>query len=137
VPTRAVLAALVDSWGGDQAEWMARRSEVERRLEVTRRRRVTLPPQREERREHSFVPGGPLTSFAARLQSLRRQAGEPSLREISRATGIAIGTLSQTFSGKTLPSWSVTEKLVIELNGDPFEWRQDWILAQRTQAGVM
>jgi hypothetical protein len=132
VPTRSVLAALVGSWGGDQADWMAKRSEVERRLEVARLGRETYPAPRAGHRERFSAPAGPLTSFAARMQALRRQAGQPSLREISRATEIAIGTLSQTFSGKALPSWPVVETLVIGLKGDPFEWRQEWILAQRT-----
>jgi transcriptional regulator with XRE-family HTH domain len=51
---------------------------------------------------------GPLQRFAHDLQVLRRQAGEPTYRAMSRRVGVSYSALSQAAKGKRLPTLTVT-----------------------------
>ncbi|MCZ7423782.1 helix-turn-helix transcriptional regulator [Verrucosispora sp. WMMA2121] len=130
IPTRDILAIIVNAWGGDEAGWMAKRSAVEGELE--RDRRATLSTDRtspsavtssrtrgnagdnearggnDERRQ--------LVEF---LQRVRAQAGQPTLRRIAMAANVPVSTLSDTFSGKRLPRFDTLQQILMALRVDP------------------
>src|SRR6266508_2786181 len=51
---------------------------------------------------------GTLGAFASELRKLRRVAGNPSYRRLSRRAGYSASALSTAASGRTVPSLSVT-----------------------------
>lgn len=72
---------------------------------------------------------GPLAQLAVDLRELRRKAGSPTYREMSRAAGYSPSALSAAASGANLPSESVLSAYVRVCGGDVDEW-----LARRAEA---
>jgi len=72
---------------------------------------------------------GPLAQLAVDLRELRRKAGAPTYREMSRAAGYSPSALSAAASGANLPSESVLSAYVRVCGGDVDEW-----LARRAEA---
>ena len=145
VPTRPILAALVNSWGGDPAEWLSKRASVEAELEAMRpsaarrvqsssatkpasRPAVTSTSQQDVPRTSAEEA---LANFAQALRDLRLNAGQPSLRQIASRgrysnNWVSPSTLSEMLRGKRVPSWASTMALVEALEGDIGEWRNRW-----------
>lgn len=72
---------------------------------------------------------GPLQRFAAELQSLRREAGEPTYRTMSRTAGMSPSALSQAAKGNRLPTLQATLAFVRACGGDGAaerRWRERW-----------
>ncbi|MFI6396357.1 helix-turn-helix transcriptional regulator [Nonomuraea sp. NPDC050540] len=136
VPTRDVLASLVQAWGGDEGEWMIRRSAAEAELEAVRLLTPTQRPAHQDtyvslrsNRVSTSVPSmedNTLAEFALRLSELRAARGLPSYRDLSRQSGIPYSTVAASFSGKVLPKWEAIGKIVKILQGDIHVWRFRW-----------
>ncbi|TCK26867.1 helix-turn-helix domain-containing protein [Pseudonocardia endophytica] len=63
--------------------------------------------------------------FTARLERLRSDAGHPTLETISRHAGRSMGAVSNTFTGKAVPSNAKAERIVAALGGTfDDEWRE-------------
>jgi transcriptional regulator with XRE-family HTH domain len=71
-----------------------------------------------------------LDQFAAKLRELRIKAGMPKQRALMMRAGIGKTHLSRTLNGRTLPSWELTSKLVVALQGDIGEFRILWRAAR-------
>lgn len=109
VPTRDVLSAIVHAWGGNQAEWMAKRTALENALAIARQVRQQAHAASEPRRrtgttwgelQQSGVTWGDLSGepetqdsdaqrrrvqdFAQDLRQLHTEHGAPTLHELSR-----------------------------------------------------
>lgn len=72
---------------------------------------------------------GPLQRFAADLQSLRRDAGEPTYRSMGRAAGMSPSVLSQAAKGNRLPTLQATLAFVRACGVDgtaELRWRERW-----------
>ncbi|XVS64672.1 hypothetical protein ACQPYE_00995 [Actinosynnema sp. CA-299493] len=70
-----------------------------------------------------------ISAFAYRLRRARRDAGEPSLRELARRIQFqgSVSTLQRAFAGGNLPTWRVVEALLITgLGLDRERVQQDW-----------
>ncbi|GAA1965592.1 helix-turn-helix domain-containing protein [Catenulispora subtropica] len=65
---------------------------------------------------------GPLARLAVDLRELRRQAGGPTYREMSRTAGYSPSALSAAASGANLPSAGVLTSYVRACGGDVEEW---------------
>nr|WP_053925868.1 helix-turn-helix domain-containing protein [Streptomyces chattanoogensis] len=76
-----------------------------------------------------------LVNFASALRSLRERAGEPSLTEMSRRSGVCTAALSEAHSGHKLPTWRTVHGYVHACGADATAWRGKWDdlrLAQET-----
>jgi WD40 repeat protein len=69
---------------------------------------------------------GILLRFAADLRRLRREAGNPTLKELGRQAHYAASTLSEAAGGRSLPSLAVTVAFVQACGGDVDAWEQRW-----------
>lgn len=79
------------------------------------------------RKENPIDPdAGPLATFAHELRALRRAAGNPTYRALSRRAGYSVTTLSVAASGTRLPALDVTLAYVQACGGDPEHWRDRW-----------
>jgi hypothetical protein len=67
-----------------------------------------------------------LDQFLADLRKLREQAGQPSLRVMSRTAHYSHTALSGVVSGARLPSLDLTLAFVRACGGDESEWRAHW-----------
>src|SRR5262249_54784495 len=65
---------------------------------------------------------GPVAQLAVDLRELRRKAGSPTYREMSRVAGYSPSALSAAASGANLPSESVLSAYVRVCGGDVEEW---------------
>lgn len=71
--------------------------------------------------------------FANELKRVKREAGEPSLREINRRSGntLTIATTSRMLNGKAVPSWFFTQQFLsaCEIDTDTIKtfWRPKWV----------
>jgi transcriptional regulator with XRE-family HTH domain len=65
---------------------------------------------------------GPLARLAVDLRELRRQAGGPTYREMSRVAGYSPSALSAAASGAALPSAGVLTSYVRACGGDVDVW---------------
>ncbi|MFL6114710.1 MAG: helix-turn-helix domain-containing protein [Catenulispora sp.] len=65
---------------------------------------------------------GPLAQLALDLRDLRRRAGAPTYREMSKAAGYSPSALSAAASGANLPSAQVLAAYVRACGGDAEEW---------------
>ncbi|GAA2021943.1 hypothetical protein GCM10009839_18940 [Catenulispora yoronensis] len=84
------------------------------------------------RLEKRLDPGaGPLAQLAVDLRELRRRAGGPTYREMSRVAGYSPSALSAAASGAALPSAGVLSSYVKACGGDVEEW-----LARRTEVAL-
>src|SRR5260370_2419736 len=80
-----------------------------------------------------------LWEFAARLRSLRENAGGRSYRQMAKKANFAVPTLARAAAGRRLPSWEVTAAYVAGCVSDRGAWRAFWAstarrLAQSTPA---
>lgn len=78
--------------------------------------------------------GTPLVSLALGLRELRRSAGSPSYRDMSRQVHRSQTTLSEAAGGRSMPTWETTEAYVRACGGQPEEWRERWAAAARREA---
>ena len=62
----------------------------------------------------------------SQLNEFLQEAGRPSLREISKRTGIPLSSLSGIVRGRYVPPWEVFEQLVVGLGGSPTEFLEVW-----------
>jgi len=67
-----------------------------------------------------------LDQFIADLRKLREQAGQPSLRVMSRTAHYSHTALSSVTSGGRLPSLDLTLAFVGACGGDESEWQARW-----------
>jgi transcriptional regulator with XRE-family HTH domain len=71
--------------------------------------------------------------FALSLRRARREAGDPSYRELARRTGYSISSISRTLTGATFPRWAFTELLLNSLGLSQEQvqglWRRRWLEA--------
>ena len=72
-----------------------------------------------------------LDNFHAELRKLREDAGQPSLRAMSRTAHYSHTALSGVVSGGRLPSIDLTLAYVRACGGDEEEWRARWHQARR------
>jgi transcriptional regulator with XRE-family HTH domain len=74
-----------------------------------------------------------ISKFAMSLRRARREAGDPSYRELARQTTYSISSISRTFNGATFPRWRFTELLLKSCGvGDEQiggYWRRRWLQA--------
>ncbi|KDN75582.1 hypothetical protein DF19_08700 [Streptomyces olindensis] len=69
---------------------------------------------------------GPVQRLAYELRELRKAAGSPSYRAMTKAAGFSATTLSQAAAGERLPSLAVMRGYVRACAGDPAEWELRW-----------
>jgi WD40 repeat protein len=69
---------------------------------------------------------GPVQQFADDLRRLRQKAGGPGYRDLARATGYSVSTLSDAAGGRRLPGLSVVLAYVTACGGDGGEWEERW-----------
>ncbi|GHJ36943.1 helix-turn-helix transcriptional regulator [Streptomyces sp. TS71-3] len=87
-------------------------------------------------RKRAPVAGdGPRAHLARRLRELRDGSGM-TLRRLAERTGYSPSALSAAESGRTAPSWVVTEAFVQACGGDPAHWRQLWELADGQESAA-
>ncbi|MFI6030777.1 nSTAND1 domain-containing NTPase [Amycolatopsis magusensis] len=72
------------------------------------------------------LDGSLLTTFAADLRELRKNAGSPPYRELARRSHFSSTTLSDAAGGRRLPSLEVTLAYVRACGGDAEQWEQRW-----------
>ena len=68
----------------------------------------------------------PIAAFAHDLRELRRQACNPSYRELARKALFAPSVLSSAASGHRLPTLPVTLAFVAACGGDCAAWERRW-----------
>ncbi|XVQ85172.1 helix-turn-helix domain-containing protein [Microbispora siamensis] len=99
-------------------------------IAVALRRRERPVPVRTPRAEDQAdrEAGAPVSAeqvireFAQDLRRLRSNAGNPSLRQLSTRTFYSPASLSEAFSGRSIPSEKLLEVLVRACGGDLHEW---------------
>ena len=82
------------------------------------------------------VAPGPRRDLSDALHELHHRAGWPSLRVLAREAGCSHTTVSAVFSSPRLPSWGVLELLVEAMDGDPEEFRSQWLAAGAATDGT-
>ena len=75
--------------------------------------------------------GGPVQEFAARLRSLRADSGGRSYRQLAKVANFAAPTLARAASGRSFPSWEVTQAYVTACGADLGQWRSLWTSTAR------
>ena len=78
---------------------------------------------------------GPLQQLAYDLRRLRRTAGGPSYRQLSRRARYSVTALSEAAGGETLPTLAVTLAYVEACGGDREEWATRWQTVAAQLAG--
>jgi DNA polymerase III delta prime subunit len=68
----------------------------------------------------------PIAKFARDLRELRKQAGNPSYRELARKALFVPSVLSSAASGYRLPTLPVTLAFVTSCGGEPTVWERRW-----------
>ncbi|MFD7658637.1 helix-turn-helix domain-containing protein, partial [Actinosynnema sp. NPDC059797] len=68
----------------------------------------------------------PVTALARGLRALRREAGNPTYRELSTRSHYSVSTLADAAAGKKLPSLAVTVAFARGCGADPGEWERRW-----------
>ena len=69
---------------------------------------------------------GPLAEFAADLEALRRNAGNPTYDQLESWTGYPASELSAATSGRMMPSLAMTEAYARACRADEAEWVRRW-----------
>ncbi|MFB7379802.1 helix-turn-helix domain-containing protein [Kitasatospora purpeofusca] len=82
------------------------------------------------RPENPIPVDAPYRVFAEQLRTLRRNAGNPTLRAIARQAGYGPTVLSQATSGRRLPTLDVTLAYAVACGGDHDHWREQWLIAR-------
>jgi len=87
-----------------------------------------------------FIPDGPIRSYYDRLHELHQAAGQPSVRQIQRATrctrwpnGINPTTVHDVFVKPRLARWEVVQEIAWRLGGDVKELAALWRRAREAQ----
>ncbi len=78
---------------------------------------------------------GPLPQLAYDLRLLRRAAGRPSYRQLSRRADYSVTALSEAAGGEVLPTLEVTLAYVAACGGDRDEWKARWRTVAQQLAG--
>lgn len=147
LPTRDVLASIVASWGGNQTEWMAKRSKVENALAIARKA-VERPRPRSEPKPRRGITWGDLqqagllwgdlederrrqntreeriAAFTHELEQLRQEHGwglRTLAKRIEDLTGqhLAFTSLHSILTGRSgLPSQARVAAIVYALTED-------------------
>ncbi|MEU5547056.1 hypothetical protein AB0G85_32465 [Streptomyces sioyaensis] len=76
----------------------------------------------------------PRQRLAHDLRELRKAAGSPSYRTMTKAAGFSATALSQAAAGERLPSLAVVRGYVRAREADPAEWEPRWKEAEATAA---
>ncbi|MEU6548723.1 WD40 repeat domain-containing protein [Streptomyces sp. NPDC046915] len=89
------------------------------------------------RRERPLEEGdGPLLRLAAGLRRLRREAGNPTYRELAKTAHYSASTLSAAAAGRQLPSLAVVVAFARACGADPAVWEEHWrVAAEEAAAG--
>jgi hypothetical protein len=83
--------------------------------------------------DHTTTPATALLQFSRELRRVKREAGEPSLRELHRRSEgvLTIATTSRVLNGRTAASWFFTEAFLsaCEIDRDTIikVWRPKWV----------
>lgn len=76
---------------------------------------------------------GAADRFALSLRRARREAGDPSYRELAGRTGYSISSISRTLNGATFPRWAFTGLLLKSFGVSQEQiqgyWRRRWLEA--------
>jgi hypothetical protein len=73
-----------------------------------------------------------LEDFVAELRQLRRQAGEPSFRQMANRSGaVSHATLHLTVTGHRLQPWETVREFVRACDGDETAWQERWQQTRR------
>lgn len=135
LPNRDVLAAIVKSWGdaASIADWMSRRSAVEAELERARLAHRSFHQSLSTSRRPDPVLEPQVKDFVAALADARRQAGDPSLRQIAQRGAERTGyvtshtSLSHLLRGRGTPIYSTVDYFLYGCGvDDPKAWRDAW-----------
>ncbi|MFF4492334.1 helix-turn-helix domain-containing protein [Streptomyces sp. NPDC001544] len=87
------------------------------------------------RRERPLDEGdGPLLRLAAGLRRLRREAGNPTYRELAETAHYSPSTLSAAAAGRQLPSLAVVIAFAQACGADPAVWEEHWRAAAEEAA---
>ena len=123
LPSPPLLSPLVEAWGGDVNEWLARRDGI---LAQARMRpypegieqQQGLSPERRGRPQASIAenPNQAAVELAVHLRLLREQAGGPSLSRIAGGVDVNTSTISRVFNAKVVPSWDVVRSILTVLS---------------------
>ncbi|WP_425300634.1 NBR1-Ig-like domain-containing protein [Nocardia wallacei] len=79
----------------------------------------------------------PLRDLAFALRQLHRHAGEPSSREIARATNYSHTTVAKVLRGDRRPSWPVLRAIVRSLHGNEEFFRSLWVSVRDVEAPLV
>lgn len=79
-------------------------------------------------RFQKLSPEGMVETLVEQLRELRMQAGSPTLRALTRSTGLSQPVITEAFSGTCLPDLTVLNRLVTALdsNADQEAWETWW-----------
>lgn len=89
------------------------------------------------RPERALDPAdGPVQALAAELRDLRRQAGNPTYRELAARAGFSVAALANAAGGRRLPSLPVLLGFVRACDGDPATWERRWLQASAEWAAT-
>jgi hypothetical protein len=87
-----------------------------------------------------LIPDGPINSYYDRLHAIHEAAGQPSVRQMQRATrcprwpnGINTTTIHDTFIKPRLARWEVVQEITRRLGGDVKELAALWRRAREAQ----
>jgi hypothetical protein len=87
-----------------------------------------------------LLPDGPVRLYFERLHAMHLAAGEPSVRQLQRATrsaqrpaGINATTIHDTFVKPRLRQWEVVHEIARQLDGDLHELFRLWRQAREVQ----
>ncbi|MFI6573980.1 hypothetical protein [Nocardia fluminea] len=135
IPSRWTLEVMVDAWGGDRQEWLAKRRHYE--AEVERSRNGTSSEVRAPAQPRDLMPietaARVLEDWTERTQKLR--AGLQRREAIIIKTRGIAEAENSLYSGEYL-DWEALSALLDALGEDPTGWREDWNTANealRTQ----
>jgi energy-coupling factor transporter ATP-binding protein EcfA2 len=78
---------------------------------------------------------GPVQQLAYDLRQLRRAAGGPSYRQLSKRARYSVTALSEAAGGEVLPTLEVTLAYAAACGGDRVEWAARWQAAARQLVG--
>jgi hypothetical protein len=80
------------------------------------------------------VSTDPLRDLVLALRQLHRYAGEPSSREIAKATNYSHTAVAKAMNGDRCPSWPVLRAIVGSLQGNEDRFRELWVAVRDTAA---
>lgn len=87
-----------------------------------------------------LIPDGPIRLYYERLHAMHLAAGQPSVRQIQRATrgtrwpnGINPTTIHDAFAKPRLATWEVVQEIARRLGGDVQELAALWRRAREVQ----